>query len=188
METDTTLPFYWVVPRRVAAGPYPGSPDPAGCESKLRGLLDHGVRSFVDLTEPGEVSRLGPLVPYDDTLARMAGATGAAATYRRFAVPDLSVPTPLTMLQILDHLDAEVATGRPVYVHCLGGKGRTGTVVGCTLLRHARRLLPRVEPASPQIALEQIVRLRATQGVPAPWDSPQTVCQFEFVRAWEAGV
>jgi hypothetical protein len=188
METETTLPFYWVVPQRVAAGPYPGSPDPAGSERKLRGLLAHGVRSFVDLTGSGEVSRMGPLVPYDGTLAQMAGATGEAATYRRFAVPDLSVPTPLTMLQILDHVDAEVAAGRPVYVHCLGGKGRTGTVVGCYLLRHASRLLPRVEPTSPQMALEQIVRLLAAQGVPTPWDSPQTVCQFEFVRSWMEGV
>jgi protein tyrosine phosphatase len=185
---ETQLPFYWVVPQRLAAGPYPGAAEPAGCTTKLQALLEQGVRAFVDLTEPGEVSRLGPLAPYQGQLKELSETTEVPTRYRRFAVADLSVPTPLSMLQILDHLDAEVAAGRPMYLHCLGGKGRTGTVVGCYLLRHASRLLPRVEPVSPQIALEQIVRLRATQGIPAALDSPQTVSQFEFVRAWAEGV
>ena len=188
METETTLPFYWVVPGRLAAGPYPGARDRVGCEKKLRELLSHGVRSFVDLTEPGEVSRLGLLASYDEALSQVAQDADGGTAYRRFAVADLSVPTPLTMLQVLDHLDAEVAAGRPVYVHCLGGKGRTGTVVGCYLLRHAARLLRPGEPVSPRSALEHLVRLRAIQGVPDPWGSPQTICQFAFVQSWVEGV
>ena len=37
---------------------------------------------------------------------------------------------------ILDEIDGAILNGKTVYVHCLGGIGRTGTVVGCYLVRH----------------------------------------------------
>ena len=36
---------------------------------------------------------------------------------------------------IMDAIDGHIATGRTVYVHCRGGVGRTGTVIGCWLVR-----------------------------------------------------
>ena len=40
------------------------------------------------------------------------------------------------LVQILDDLDQALADGHRVYLHCFGGIGRTGTVVGCYLVRH----------------------------------------------------
>jgi len=40
----TVLPFYWLVPRRVAAGLYPGSPDLGQAKEKLRWLVGQGIR------------------------------------------------------------------------------------------------------------------------------------------------
>ena len=40
------------------------------------------------------------------------------------------------MTRILDEVDDGAREGGAVYVHCWGGIGRTGTVVGCWLLRH----------------------------------------------------
>jgi protein-tyrosine phosphatase len=55
--------------------------------------------------------------------------------YRRYAVPDLGIPPRPGMVKILDEIDALLAAGRRVYVHCWGG---TGTVVGCYLVRHGK--------------------------------------------------
>jgi len=40
------------------------------------------------------------------------------------------------MIRILNQIDMCIKYDKPVYVHCWGGKGRTGTVVGCYLARH----------------------------------------------------
>ncbi|GIS99317.1 MAG: hypothetical protein CM1200mP26_10300 [Acidimicrobiales bacterium] len=44
-------------------------------------------------------------------------------------------PVPATRL-ILDDLDSFLEQGRNVYVHCWGGSGRTGTIIGCWIRRH----------------------------------------------------
>jgi protein-tyrosine phosphatase len=36
--------------------------------------------------------------------------------------------------EIVDRIRGEIDSGRTVYVHCWGGKGRTTTVVGCLLI------------------------------------------------------
>ena len=158
---------YWVVPGRLLAGEYPGARVPDETRRQLRRLRWCGVREFVDLTEAGEYG-LAPYLPLLD----------GAARHRRFPVPDRDVPDETTMHAILDGVDAALAAGATVYVHCFGGIGRTGTVIGCWLVRHGR-------PADE--ALRRIAEWRL--GTPAGWcDSPETPEQRAFVRAWrEAG-
>ena len=40
------------------------------------------------------------------------------------------------MKEILDFIETEITEGRVVYLHCFRGLGRTGTVVGCYLIRN----------------------------------------------------
>ena len=40
---------------------------------------------------------------------------------------------------MLDTIDQALAAGHTMYVHCWGGVGRTGTVVGCHLVRHGQQ-------------------------------------------------
>jgi Dual specificity phosphatase, catalytic domain len=116
---DRLVSTYWVEPGRLLAGSYPDS---------LDYLVEAGVTLVVDLTEEGERPA------YDSPVPRV-----------RVPVADFSCPTPETMNEILDVIDAELAAGGVVYVHCYGGVGRTGTVVGCWLTRHGASLarLPR---------------------------------------------
>ncbi len=156
---------YWVERDRFLAGEYPGSLDPSAAEKKIRALADAGVTAFVDLTEEGE------LEPY-------AHLVRAPALHQRFPIRDLSVPSrPETMVRILDTLDAHLSAGRLVYVHCWGGVGRTGVVVGCWLARR------RGGPA----ALEELERLWAACTKSATRRSPETTEQRQYILDWEVG-
>ena len=80
------------------------------------------------------------------------------------------------MKEILDIIDAAVGSDLPVYVHCLGGIGRTGTVVGCWLARHGI--------AVGQAALECIRKLRRNEAR-AFIASPETAHQRRYVSEWK---
>jgi protein-tyrosine phosphatase len=80
------------------------------------------------------------------------------------------------MSAILDTVDQAVAAGHLVYVHCWGGTGRTGTVVGCYLARHG---------LSGDAALVEVERLWRVMAK-AKWKprSPETDEQADWVRHW----
>ena len=178
---------YWVEPGALMAGYYPGAPAGPGTAEKLRWLLGRGIRLFIDLTEEGEVAHTGPVRPYRRDLERIAAGRGWAVRYERYPIRDLHVPTVDEMRLILDRLDRARERGWTVYVHCLGGLGRTGTVVGCYLVRHAGRLLQgQGDPG--EAALARIRALREASGDPELHrPSPEMPWQQDFVRAWKPG-
>ena len=51
-------------------------------------------------------------------------------------IADNGVTSRDEMIATLDVIDHHLRDGCNVYVHCWGGSGRTGTVVGCWLRRH----------------------------------------------------
>ncbi len=175
------VPFeqsYWVIGGRFLAGAYPGDRLRRAAEKKLRNFLQAGIRCFVDLTSPEEKNMFGrPLAPYEDLLIEIA--EGHFRTiYRRMPIPYLQVPTHAEMEEILDFIDGSIISDLPVYVHCLGGIGRTGTVVGCWLVRHGI--------AQGETAMEMIRRLRRGE-TSAAVPCPETAAQREFIGAWKKG-
>ncbi len=170
---------YWVEAGRLLAGCYPGDPEPGKAEPKARRLVSVGIRHVVNLMEADERDGQGRrFAPYEPHLARAAAEVGAHATTVRLPIRDMDVPTRNHMVRILDEIDAALAAGKPVYVHCWGGRGRTGTVVGCWLARHGRAL--------GQAALDRIrVLRRGLDDEHAP--SPEAVEQMALVRSWTVG-
>ena len=169
------VPFadsYWVVPGRFLAGEYPGTREMDGkALAKLRGLLRAGITCWLDLTEAGE------LTPYRELLLGEAARQGITVEHRRYPIRDLSVTSPAQMSATLDALDACMTAARGVYLHCWGGIGRTGTVVGCYLVRHGM---------SGEAALAEIERLR--RAVPdAHRPSPEMEEQVKMVKGWQIG-
>ena len=171
MSTPSPIPdSYWLVDGQLLAGEYPGSWTQHGAEAKLALFLDAGIRTFIDLTCDTE-----PLEPYDGALARLAGERNVECRYRRLPIEDMGVPSRELMTEILRAIVAELDEGRPVYVHCWGGIGRTGTVAGCWLVDAG---MPAEE------ALKKVQTLR--WGTPDGWNcSPETDEQCEFVRSWK---
>ena len=173
--TSPPLPNSYLLPTGFGfAGEYPGAADPAAARARLVRLLDAGVRSFLDLTTEDD-----GLAPYAELLAGLAGERGIEVTYRRMEIRDLRTPPARDMIAILDHMDAERAAGRPLYVHCWGGVGRTGTVVGCHLVRSGLTGDDALAAVSRCFAMMSKSRLRKFLG-----GSPETRAQREMVRTW----
>jgi protein-tyrosine phosphatase len=59
-----------------------------------------------------------------------------SVTFDQISIKDFTVPTERQIVRILNQIDICIKYDKPLYVHCWGGKGRTGTVVGCYLARH----------------------------------------------------
>lgn len=137
-DHDALIHAYWVRRGALLAGEYPGSPNDDKARRKIAALIDAGVTSFVDLTEAGEPAGGGqPMLPYDHLLP-------AGIRYRRYPIPDCGVIDDAGYDAILAHIDSEITGGAAVYVHCWGGKGRTGTVVGAWLIERDGAEFPEV--------------------------------------------
>jgi hypothetical protein len=167
---------YWVVPRMLCAGHYPGAEDAVERDAKLAGILDCGIRRVISLIPSHETGRGGvPFAPYAAVLEAMAAQRGTTVESLRLGYTDGSTPERRLMRRILDTIDASLAAGEPLYVHCWGGHGRTGTTVACYLIRHGM---------TPAAAIEQIEVWRK----PLPRNHyPFENQQAEFVHSWCAG-
>lgn len=174
MPTSLALPHancYWVLPGRLLAGEYPGALGAEAAHAKLARHLDAGVTFFLDLTDPAD-----GLTPYHPLLTAEAAARQRPLTHRQLTIRDMDVPTPAHMAVILDVLEAALAAGETVYVHCWGGIGRTGTVVGCYLVRQGLT----GEQALAQLAAWWRTVAKSNRHP----RSPQTDAQVAFVRQW----
>ncbi|RZK46946.1 MAG: phosphatase [Hymenobacter sp.] len=165
---------YWATPQLLACE-YPGAPTPAAAIPKLDALLAAGIRDFYDLTEAGE------LVPYEALLrerAAHAGLDPSSIGYRRLPIRDLGLPSAERLQEILVALAESTAAGRRAAVHCWGGIGRTGTVVGCHLVQQ--------HGLNGAEALAHIARewqgVAKSDRVPR---SPETDAQVAFVRDYQ---
>jgi hypothetical protein len=162
---------YWVLTGQLLAGEYPAQAGTLEAAVRLGGLLGTGINTFVDLTEPGELSSYEPL------LQRSSRGRESDIRYRRFPIPDFGLPRAADMRATLDYLDHALAEGRRIYLHCHGGVGRTGMTVGCFLVRHGK---------TGQEALDQLAfwwrSIPKRQYFPR---SPETPEQVQFVLSWK---
>lgn len=162
---------YWVEPGKLLAGEYPRDLDGGSSEEKIGALKDAGVTTFVDLTEEDE-EYLQPPQPYADL--------AAPAIHRRFPIEDTEIPPSRELtVAALDEIDRTIADGGVAYVHCLGGIGRTGTIIGCWLVRHGR---------TGEEALEHLAELwkQNPKHKRAPF-TPQNEEQCDYVLGWRKG-
>ena len=156
---------YWVVPERFAAGAHPL----ANGRDRLDDLLADGFDVFVNLTAQHVAGSTD--VHLGDPSPAVWAAGGRVVD---IPITDLDVPTIEQAGRALDVIDDALGSGSRVYVHCWAGVGRTGTIVGCWLVRHG------IDPA---LAVGELRGLRW----PLMGDSPQTEEQVAFVEAWPEG-
>ena len=106
----------------IYAGEYPRDRDEDRSVNKMRQFERFGISHFIDLTERGE------LASYKEFLDGMS--------HIRFPIRDESVPESTDKVNnLLWEIDQilKVFPDMKIYIHCWGGVGRTGTIVGCLL-------------------------------------------------------
>jgi protein tyrosine phosphatase len=176
-----TVPFdrcYWVIPGQLLAGCYPGDKHAIGAEMKLTGLIHCGIRHVISLMESDERDHSGQsFTSYEDQMESLAKKIKVTVTFDQIPIKDLSIPTERQMIRILNQIDICIKYGKPIYVHCWGGRGRTGTVVGCYLARHGI--------AVGKDALIKINELRRNI-IDEDMPSPETKDQIKMVVDWRA--
>jgi len=186
----------WLIPGRVMCGHYPGA-----CPSRqisdeqvaenLAKIETAGISMFVCLQD--EIPPQDGIWPCDGipkTSERAPLATGNFKNYRTLAgmdtsyvhylLPDLSIAKSLNDLdEIVCYLKERVINGDRLYIHCWGGRGRTGLISACLL----GALFDEV---TAEQALERVQRAYSLR---EPWRddnkmSPETQEQKKQVRDW----
>jgi hypothetical protein len=170
--TNTTPPLpvtYWVVPGRFLAGPQPLVIQETSPYQTIETLVSGGINAFIDLTYPAEMMGAS----YKPIIEKMTDHPGIR--YFNHPIRDFGLPTQEVMRGILDRIKNLLDESCNIYLHCYGGIGRTGTVVGCYLVEQGM---------TGNQALEQITELRkdlSWMRVP----SPETRSQRDFILNWK---
>jgi len=146
------------------AGQYPGSKHTPLHAIKIHQLLQLKPDVIVCLMEEKELSRFS-------TYKKQLKHFNPKLDIVLYPIKDMDIPSSAMLISLLRAIDALLLEQRLVYVHCWGGHGRTGLVVGAMLIQKGY---------SPNNALAQIKKMRLGSGLEHE-PSPQTQQQIEML-------
>lgn len=144
------LNFSWLVEGKLAGSARPGCLDSL-IEEDLRFVRKIGIKGIISLTEEPLPQKV----------------LGRHFAYLHLPVKVMAAPTLQQVREGLDFIEGQNRKNRPVLVHCTFGRGRTGALLACYLVRQG------------YVPLEAIDQVRYQR--PGSIESPQQAeLVFEF--------
>ncbi|KAL6046962.1 ADP-ribose glycohydrolase ARH3 [Balamuthia mandrillaris] len=161
----------WVIPGRLLAGAYPGDrKEPQHTEVVHTLVNNAGVQTFVCLQTAKELGSFRDYKP-------IAKAANPSVSFLHFPIQDGAVGEDEEVVQLVERLSRLIKEERnvPVYVHCWGGHGRTGTIIAL--------LIANLYQVGSEEALSRTGKYHNSRLITNRSGlSPQTPVQFEQVR------
>lgn len=146
--------LYWIDGGRIA-----GLPGPAYMEWNIARLRKMGYSVVVSL----ECDRLDTFEIED-----------AGFEHKKICVQDFTSPTLEQIDDFLQFVDAKLAEGKKILVHCFAGRGRTGTMLAAYLVHQGMS----AESAIREIREKAYAAYGSVRGVIEP-EQEETLYQFE---------
>ena len=112
--------FNWVIEGKLAG---------SGIPTSLREIKwlakQHGIRSIVTIKEK----------PLPSEWFKSSSAGDGKIDYFHLSIEDYGAPSLKELDYVVSYIIRQIDNGRPVMVHCSGGKGRTGTILAAYLIK-----------------------------------------------------
>jgi len=178
---------FWIEKPWLMVGSYPAGNEKTTRDQKLSKIIESGIRCFINFTQKEELQWRKEhgepeLTPYEPYARDIAKALDQDLIIYNFPIPDYEPPSEKQMNQILEKLRYNENHLIPTYLHCWGGKGRTGTVLGVWLKEE--------RGYSGQEVIDLYNR-KKNDTATGPWDDPyytgpfpDSNIQYEFILNW----
>jgi atypical dual specificity phosphatase len=106
--------FNWVIEDKLAG---------SGIPTSLREIKwlagEHGIRSIVTIKEK----------PLPSEWFKSSNGDGKKIDYFHLSIEDYGAPSLEELDYVVSYIIRQIDNGKPVMVHCSGGRGRTGTIL-----------------------------------------------------------
>lgn len=98
----------------------------------FRSIKSQGISKIYCLQEEDELTWLAK---GETSLERKELLKDLGIEFVHSPIADFSIPDEDQARELAEMILSDVASGKNVLIHCMGGLGRTGTVAACTLVR-----------------------------------------------------
>ena len=134
--------FSWVIPGKLAASGMPGS---------RFGSFFNGIGTLAEDLKLAGNGKIGALVSLTERALDQVEIDAAGVQYLHLPVADMAAPAVEDCRRFVDFVSERNEEGAAVLVHCVAGRGRTGTMLACYFV---------AQGSTPLEALERVRSLR----------------------------
>jgi atypical dual specificity phosphatase len=123
--------FYWVIQNEIAGMALPTAARAyhylEDTDQAVKDELNHEIKQLQQLG-------IGAVITLTETPLAAPVFEKADINYLHIPIPDMTAPTLSQINQFIDFAKNNIKNERAVVTHCLGGSGRTGTMIACYLV------------------------------------------------------